>query len=197
MRVTQATRLATRSQILEAARALFSQAGFEQATTREIAARAGIAAGTLFNYFPTKEAIAVALVAEAMARAHRQFDKRPAGQSLEESLFALVAHELRYLKSCRPLLAPVLELALSPMVGCGASPEAESIRLGHLERAGRLITERFPEAMSSPLVVNLYWTLYTGVLAFWAVDDSPSQEDTLAVLDHYVKAFAGSLFGSC
>ena len=42
--------------------------GFDAATTREIATAARIAAGTLFNYFPTKEAIAVALAAEAMAR---------------------------------------------------------------------------------------------------------------------------------
>ena len=40
---------------------------------------------------------------------------------------------------------------------------------------------------------SLYWTLYTGVLAFWACDASPHQEDTLAVLDHYLRAFVGSL----
>ena len=72
-------------------------------------------------------------------------------------------------------------------------PEAESIRLGHLERAERAIAERFPAAISSPVVMSLYWTLYTGVLAFWAADASPGQEDTLAVLDHYLRAFTGSL----
>jgi hypothetical protein len=41
--------------------------------------------------------------------------------------------------------------------------------------------------------LNLYWTLYTGVLAFWASDSSPKQEDTLAILDHYLRAFVGSL----
>ena len=61
--------------------------------------------------------------------------------------------------------------------------------------AERLIAERYPNAVSSPVVMSLYWTLYTGVLAFWAGDASPGQEDTLAVIDHYLKAFAGSLAG--
>ncbi len=66
MRVTAEAKLATRRRILDAARDCFSKAGFEAATTRDIAAAAGIAAGTLFNYFPAKEAIAMALVAEAL-----------------------------------------------------------------------------------------------------------------------------------
>jgi hypothetical protein len=75
----------------------------------------------------------------------------------------------------------------------GALPDAESIRLGHLAVAERLVAERFPNAISSPVVMSLYWTLYTGVLAFRAGDGSPGQEDTLAVLDYYLKAFTGSL----
>jgi AcrR family transcriptional regulator len=43
-----------RRRIVEAARALFAEAGFDGATTREIARRAGIGAGTLFLYAPTK-----------------------------------------------------------------------------------------------------------------------------------------------
>lgn len=193
VRVTNATKLATRSQIKKAARALFAREGFEAATTRAIAGEAGIAAGTLFNYFPTKEAIAMALVAEAMDKAHRQFRKQPAGESLPEGLFALIACEMRCVRPYRALLRPVLEVALSPLVKSGASPEAESMRLGHLELAQRLIGEKCPGARESSLAMNLYWALYTGVLAFWAGDDSPNQEDTLAVLDHYLKAFAGSL----
>ena len=75
MRVTAETKVATRRRILDAARARFAEAGFEAATTREIAGAAGIAAGTLFNYFPSKETIAMALVAEALGEAHRQFDE--------------------------------------------------------------------------------------------------------------------------
>ena len=193
MRITADAKLITRKRILEAARGLFDRVGFDAATTRDIAQAATIATGTLFNYFPTKEAIAVALVAEAVAGAHQEFGAQSRGESLAEDLFALIALELRRLKPFRSLLRPVLETALSPKIKSAAAPVAESIRLGHLGLAERLIAERVPAAVSSPVVMSLYWTLYTGVLAFWAGDASPGQEDTLAVIDHYLKAFTRSL----
>ena len=193
MRVTAEAKIATRRRILEAARECFSRAGFEAATTREIAAGAGIAAGTLFNYFPAKEAMAMAMVAEALVEARRSFEDRPRGESLEEDLFALIAAELRGLRPHRGYIRPVLETALSPLARAEASPDGEAIRVEHLETVGRLIEARSPGMPPSPIVLNLYWTLYTGVLAFWAGDPSPHQEDTLAVLDHYLRAFVGSL----
>jgi len=195
MRVTADAKAVTRARILEVSQELFARLGFDAATTREIASAARIAAGTLFNYFPTKEAIAVALAAEAMDQAHGDFEAHRPGESLAEDLFALIAVELRHLKPFRPLLKAVLEAALGPTVQAGSSPETESIRLGHLAVAEGLIAQRYPNAVSSPVVMSLYWTLYTGVLAFWAGDSSPGQEDTLAVIDHYLKAFAGSLAG--
>ena len=43
--------------IINAAINIFSEKGFESTRTREIAERAGIAEGTIFRYFPTKDAI--------------------------------------------------------------------------------------------------------------------------------------------
>jgi len=45
---------ARQEQILDAAAAVFSQKGYERATTREIAEAANISEGTLYNYFDNK-----------------------------------------------------------------------------------------------------------------------------------------------
>ena len=50
-----------RREILEAATALFRDRGFDATTVQAIAAKAGVAAGTVYLYFPSKEAILVAL----------------------------------------------------------------------------------------------------------------------------------------
>lgn len=50
-----------RRDILEAATEMFAQRGYEVATVQGIAARAGVAAGTVYLYFPSKEAILDAL----------------------------------------------------------------------------------------------------------------------------------------
>lgn len=47
----------TRRQLLEAATKVFAARGFEAASIQEIAAVAGVANGTFYNYFSTKEAV--------------------------------------------------------------------------------------------------------------------------------------------
>lgn len=50
-----------RREILEAATQLFRDRGFDVATVQAIAGKAGVATGTVYLYFPSKEAILVAL----------------------------------------------------------------------------------------------------------------------------------------
>lgn len=48
---------ARKNQILDAAAAVFAEKGFHPTTTRDIAKRAGISEGTIYNYFETKSAL--------------------------------------------------------------------------------------------------------------------------------------------
>lgn len=57
---------ARRAEILDAAAAVFSQNGYENATTREIAEMADVSEGTLYNYFDSKRALFLG-VADAFA----------------------------------------------------------------------------------------------------------------------------------
>ena len=190
MRVTAETKAATRQRILEAARQLFATGGFDTSTTRNIADAAGIATGTLFNYFPTKEALLASLAAEAVADVDRDFEES-AGECLEEELFAYVAAGLRKLKPLRKHLPVLLETALNPLAAAPGD-EGQSLRLSHLETVARLSKKRGVGELS-PVALQLYWTLYTGVLMFWAQDRSPKQEDTLALLDQSLAMFVGWL----
>src|SRR5688500_8460959 len=53
------TKEAIRTEIVGAALNLFQTKGFEATTTKSIARKAGIAEGTVFNYFKSKEDIAL------------------------------------------------------------------------------------------------------------------------------------------
>ncbi|PRP91053.1 Fatty acid metabolism regulator protein [Enhygromyxa salina] len=55
--VREESRAAYREAILEAAMRLFGQTGFHEAKMSEIATEAGVATGTLYNYFSSKEEI--------------------------------------------------------------------------------------------------------------------------------------------
>ncbi|MCX6084603.1 MAG: TetR/AcrR family transcriptional regulator [Caldiserica bacterium] len=52
-------------EILEAAASVFAAEGYAQATTREIAAAADIAEGSLYNYFASKRDILVAIISRS------------------------------------------------------------------------------------------------------------------------------------
>lgn len=197
MRVTAETKTATRQRILDVAQQEFARHGFEATTTRDLAQAAEIAVGTLFNYFPTKESIALCLVGEASAEADEQFEASLAREaeeplSLEEELFAHVAAVLRKLKPFRKYLTAVLETALSPLAQEGTEGGV-SLRATHLEVVCRIVSRHGGNESLSTLALHLYWTLYTGVLAFWAADKSPRQEDTLALLDQSLAMFVGWL----
>jgi AcrR family transcriptional regulator len=58
-----------RRQILDAAAALLRQ-GYDATTTREIAARVGIKAGSIYHHYPSKEAIVSAVVNEGVRVVH-------------------------------------------------------------------------------------------------------------------------------
>lgn len=194
MRITAEEKKLTRQRILESAVTLFRTRGYETTTTRDIADAAQIATGTLFNYFPTKEAIIAVLAEGALAKAHAAFNGRNSEGELAEQLFAHVAAELRHLKPLRKFITPLLETALSPLIASERSETNDSLRADHLATVAEL-ARKHGTAELSPLALQVYWSLYIGVLAFWAGDRSPKQEDTLALLDQSLSMFAGWLQG--
>src|SRR5215208_3134103 len=89
----------TRQAILKAALDLFAAKGFYATTTKAISRKARIAEGTLFNYFETKEDLALYFFEQELAGivdwyAH---DKDLKKAPLPEKLFAIIHHLLERL----------------------------------------------------------------------------------------------------
>ena len=194
MRITAQAKREVRQRIVAAGKNLFKTKGFQGTTTRDLSRAAGIAVGTLFNYFPTKESLGMWILAEALERGRSRFLEEGRGfPTLEEGLFAHIVAELRALRPHRSFVGPVLEAAQSPFGPSEAGTEAEAARRDHLETvAGMIIDQRGPDAATS-VTLHIYWSLYLGVLAFWSRDDSPNQEETLAMLDEATRLFVASL----
>ena len=72
------TKLENRRAILTAAREVFAEVGYEAASVRDIIGRTGLASGTFYNYYRSKEEIAHAIASDAaerlrpILRAHRE-----------------------------------------------------------------------------------------------------------------------------
>jgi len=203
MRITTKAKTENRARILKEAANLFKNLGFSQTTTRDIACATGIATGTLFNYFATKEDLVLALVDICLKDAEADFQQRRHGrENLEELLFAHVAAGLRRLRAHRGYVEDVLRSGAGSSRKSRVAGEAERIRATHLETVTQLIgtpdgapLEGVHRLSPTGLDMHLYWTLFLGVLNFWASDKSPHQEETLALLDQSMKLFVESLVG--
>ena len=62
------TKVANRQAILDAAREVFGELGYETATVRDIVRRTGLAAGTFYNYYRCKEEVFAALADDGARR---------------------------------------------------------------------------------------------------------------------------------
>src|SRR5436309_628831 len=82
----------TKERILAAALSLFRKKGLEGTTTRQISQKAGIAEGTLFNYFRTKEDLALYFFQKGTDSLIEWFrsDTRLQKAPLPEKLFAII-----------------------------------------------------------------------------------------------------------
>src|SRR6478609_9359197 len=62
------TKVQNRQAILDAAREVFGELGYEAATVRDIIRRTGLAAGTFYNYYRSKEEVFAALADDGARR---------------------------------------------------------------------------------------------------------------------------------
>lgn len=101
-RVRDEARALYRKAILDAAEAVFAEKGMHVARVQDVAARAGLSVGAIYNYFEQKEDILVALLGERMTALCEEFDARPEDPTaFDAHLVARVTRFLRYITSHR------------------------------------------------------------------------------------------------
>ena len=183
----------TKSRIVAAALALFQSKGFEATTTKAIARKARVAEGTVFNYFPTKEDIALFFLAQEVELAITAVQKntRLRKAPLEEKLFTLVQTQLEFLAPHERFIGSAFVHALQPGSKLGVfSPAAQALQFKYLAFVQELVDEAIRRGELKAGVwwtPQVFWIYYLGVLLYWLHDTSPGKQQTLAFLDRSLK----------
>jgi AcrR family transcriptional regulator len=177
---------AIRKRIVTAALSLFQSKGFEATTTKAIARKAGIAEGTVFNYFKTKEDIALHFfeleVDQAIAAVRN--DPRLRKAPLEEKLFTLVHSQLEFLAPYERFIGAAFIHALKPASPLGIfSHRAQELRHRYVGFVQELFEQSLPKHPLTWVAPDAFWIYYLGVLLYWLHDSSPGKQNTLAFLD--------------
>ncbi|HEX5659752.1 MAG TPA: TetR/AcrR family transcriptional regulator [Polyangiales bacterium] len=79
------TKQRNRAVILDAARAVFVEIGYDAATVRDVVARTDLAPGTFYNYFPDKRSVLLAVVSEWSEECNRRMrEARASSQDITQ-----------------------------------------------------------------------------------------------------------------
>jgi len=179
---------AVRGRIVDAALALFQSKGFDETTTRQIAKKAKLAEGTIFNYFETKEDIALHFFelevdqAIATVRGNPRLRRAP----LEEKLFALVEAQLEFLAPYEKFIGAAFVHALRPTSRIAFSMRALDLRNRYIAFVQELVQDSDSVPAGSLLTwiaPSAFWIYYMGILLYWLNDPSKGKQHTLALLD--------------
>ena len=123
----EATKAANRGAILEAAREVFAELGYGQATVRDVIRRTELASGTFYNYFPDKKSVLRALVEDNAAVVQERLrEARARADTLEEFVRDGYRVYFEYLLEDRPTFelmrrnaGTIRELMGEPALGAG------------------------------------------------------------------------------
>jgi AcrR family transcriptional regulator len=180
-------------EIQHAAGALFAEVGYDNATTNMIAARAGISPGSLYQFFPDKEAIAQAFAADVTEQLHLVYDTflspemlaLPLQPFLESFIDEIVAFNRKY--------PGYLALELASTVSASLVLVLADLHQGLLARMDALFVARWPQSTREqrrlPILVS--YRLFLALLPLALESNGEQQQATVremkAVLYRYWK----------
>jgi AcrR family transcriptional regulator len=162
---------------------LIADRGYAATTLRDIAGAAEVSVGLLYRYFPSKQAIVLALYDELSAEYARRTAELPPGTWRERFMFALTV-SLEVLEPHEQALRALTPVLVSdPEEGIFAASTAFS-RL-RVQRVFELAVAGANDAPKQPLAEalgRLLYLIHLSVLLWWLLDKSHNQRATTALV---------------
>ena len=174
---------AARDRLYATAIQLITRQGYEATTLREIAAEAGVSVGLLYRYFPSKQAIVLALYDDLSQDYTRRAARMASGRWRDRFVFALNA-SLDVLEPHRlaiRALTPVL--VGDPAEGIfSASTAFSRLRVQHVFDDAVVQSTDAPSRPTAQALGRLLYLVHLAVLLWWLLDKSLNQRATKALV---------------
>ncbi len=169
-----------RDRVIRAALELGAEGGYEAVQMRDVAARAGVALGTIYRYFSSKDhLLAAALVAWVEDLELRVTQRPPAGQRVADRVVNVLRRATRAMESEPRLTAALVTAISSPDQGAATCQGDVAAAMGRV-LARALPEDLGPEARASVTrVLNFVW--YGALLGWvngWTGTDDVGRELT-------------------
>jgi AcrR family transcriptional regulator len=179
--------------LLEAAAACFVEKGYEATTMTEVAARAGASIGSLYQFFPTKEVLAQALLEQYSQAVYTELGKL-AEQSVPWSTAELAEQLCVFLVTFRkrhPAFVMLVESAQAP------AADGMAIRRRVRAEIQALLARRAPHRSNEDMYAAavVVQQLMKAAIAIHAEPGMPGRQAALAQLQHAMQLYLHGVFG--
>jgi len=162
-----------RAQILVAASRVFARQGFHRTTVREVAREAGIADGTIYLYFASKQELLLALLGQLGRVGERPADfAELAGEDVRVSLDTYLHQRFEDLREWRQLFAAVFpEVLADPgLRAAQAAQAAPAFQAAEAELARRMDAGELPQ-LDTALLARAAAATVLGILVLDVLGD--------------------------
>ena len=174
---------AARDRLYATAMQLIAARGYEATTLRDIAKEAGVSVGLLYRYFPSKQAVVIALYDELSTEFAGNTAEMPPGRWRDRFIFALNTslHVLKPHKVALRALTPVL--VGDPEEGIfSASTAFSRLRVQQVFEEAVVGSSDAPKQPLSEALGRLLYLVHLAVLLWWLLDKSSNQRATAALV---------------
>lgn len=170
---------AARDRLYAIAVRMIGERGYEATTLREIAREADVSVGLLYRYFPSKQAVVIALYDQLSAKYADEAGAMRPGRWRDRFVFALTT-SLRVLEPHQAALRALTPVLVGDPDEGIFSEETAFSRL-RVQRVFEEAVTGASDAPPGPLAAGLGRLLYLvhlGVLLWWLLDKSPGRRAT-------------------
>jgi AcrR family transcriptional regulator len=175
--------VASRERLYATAMQLIATRGYEATTLRDIAKAARVSVGLLYRYFPSKQAVVIALYDELSSEFARQVAEMPSGRWRDRFVFAVKAslHVLKPHRVALRALTPVL--VGDPEEGIFSAATAFSrLRVQRVFELAVTLSDDAPKQRLAAALGRLLYLVHLAVLLWWLLDKSANQRATNALI---------------
>lgn len=138
---TEQQKLLRRGAILDAAQALFDAESFDAVTMARVAAQAKLAKGTLYLYFPSREALFLALLTQQFEAFFQALDAALARPMTQAQFAHYLAQDLHARPRLLRLIS-VMHTVLEHNIDLATASAFKHMLAGHAQRSGSLIEQQ-------------------------------------------------------
>ena len=150
---------------------LIAARGYEATTLRDVAKDAGVSVGLLYRYFPSKQAVVIALYDDLSSDYARQAEHMPAGRWRDRFIFALQT-SLDVLEPHRVALRALTPVLVGdPEEGIfSASTAFSRLRVQQVFEQAVVGSSDAPKQQMAAALGRLLYLIHLAVLLWWLLD---------------------------